>query len=163
MPSKACLECLKKASDNLICPISVVPVLCGVWSMIALPLIQMDFLIFPYMSSEFQFSHVCKQQRALNHLTKCQKGFALNVKTVVTPYTQMYAYLHGTSSSYMQMEMTILLWTRNMQTGLTPAFSFSSSFSTWIKSQLLVKIEEKQACELECGEEQSIICAFRIC
>lgn len=43
-----------------------------------------------------------------------------------------------------------------MQTGLTPVFSFNSCFSTWIKSQLLFKTEEKQACELECREEQSI-------
>lgn len=34
--------------------------------------------------------------------------------------------------------------------------SFSSSFLRWIKSQLLFKREEKQVCELECGEERSI-------
>lgn len=35
-------------------------------------------------------------------------------------------------------------------------FSFSSSFLAWIKSQLLFKTEEKQACELEYREEQII-------
>lgn len=65
--------------------------------MTALPLIQIGFLIFPYMSSGFQFNEYCKQQKALNHLTKCQKDFTLNVKTVVTLYTQVHAYIHGVS------------------------------------------------------------------
>lgn len=90
---------LKKASNNFIC--SNFNGSCPLWRMECnCPSFNSKgFLIFPYMSSEFQFSDFCKQQKALNHLTKRQKGFALNVKTIVTPYTQVYAYLHGTSSS----------------------------------------------------------------
>jgi len=45
----------------------------------------------------------------------------------------------------------------SMQTDLTPAFSFTASFLTGIKSQLLFKIKERQACESGCKEVRSII------
>jgi len=79
---------------------------CALWSLCwvvdggvsATPLIQRGFPIFPYTSSEFQFSDYSRrQQKTLNHLTKCE-GFALNLKMGMALYTQIYAYLHGICS-----------------------------------------------------------------
>lgn len=90
-------------------------------SVSATPLTQRDFLIF-FVSSEFQFSDSCKrQQKALNSLTKCE-DFALNVKMVVTVHSNICIPLWHLQ---LVMEMTLLLWTGNMKTGLTPTFSFS--------------------------------------
>lgn len=64
-----------------------------------------------------------------------------------------------------EMEMTLLLWTGNMKTGLTPTFSFSPSFLTWIKSQLLFKIEEKAGLwvRMQRSAKYYIIAAFSTC
>lgn len=152
---------LKKHQIIWSATISIVPVLCSAWSVTALPLIQMGFLIFPYMSSASLVTTV--DSRKLWTIWQ-------NVKILLWTWKWLWLFtlkcMH-TSMAFpaLKWRWQFFFWTGNMQTGLTPGFSFSSSFSTWIKSQLLFKIEVKQACELECKRRAKyyFICAFRIC